>query len=247
MGFFAKAQEMELIENDLLASFQKINAWSQQKDNVSSYDSLEVANDKFEELLLKYTSFEPKTLHSSLVLLDKAGLTIKTSSDGKFRIYSWDTQTGGTMRYFRNVFQYQNGEKVFSKTLENRNENLDDPLCVFYQIDDLKVGDKTYYITQSISIFSTALSYHNLNIFAISGDSNLEESKLIKTSSGLHNQLGYEVDLIAQPNRGREIKNTSIDYNPKIKIISIPLIWADGKITSKRILYKFNGKYFEKI
>jgi hypothetical protein len=33
----------------------------------------------------------------------------------------------------------------------------------------------------------------------------------------------------------------------KNKIISIPLIQADSRITAKKIQYQFKGKYFEKL
>ena len=40
---------------------------------------------------------------------------VATSKDGRLRIYSWDTETGGTMHDFDNVFQYKGkGGKVYT-------------------------------------------------------------------------------------------------------------------------------------
>ena len=41
---------------------------------------------------------------------------IATSEDGNFRIYSWDTEDGGSMHRFSRVYQYRTaGGKVYSK------------------------------------------------------------------------------------------------------------------------------------
>ena len=38
-----------------------------------------------------------------------------------------------------------------------------------------------------------------------------------------------------------------IKYDNTKKIIYIPVVYEDGKVTDKFIHYKFNGKFFEKI
>lgn len=73
-----------------------------------------------------------------------------------------------------------------------------------------------------------------------------DRAKLIKTKSGIKNELGYEVDLTASANRNKDIPDFSIKYDKIKKAISIPLILNNGQITTKRIVYKFNGQYFEK-
>lgn len=41
--------------------------------------------------------------------------------------------------------------------------------------------------------------------------------------------------------------NYNIEYDPKNKIINIPLILDNSKVTGKKIRYQFKGKYFEKM
>lgn len=43
------------------------------------------------------------------------GVDIKTSDDGKLRMYGWDNGTGGTCIFYTNVFQYVCGDSVFTK------------------------------------------------------------------------------------------------------------------------------------
>lgn len=108
-------------------------------------------------------------------------------------------------------------------------------------------GNKTFYVTQSISVLSSALSYHKVKIFSIDDGKLNDKAVLIKTKSGLKNQLGYEVDVSSQSNRDQEVPDYSIVYDQKNRIIAIPLILSNGKVTSGKIRYQFKGQYFEKL
>jgi hypothetical protein len=240
---FAFGQKLSEIEKNLNAVFQKINP--DDRNNTKDYDSLDIANTKFEKLLLQYTASNPETLYYDFKTLQKNGLIVTTSEDGKFRIYSWDTWTGGTMHYFRNVFQYEGNKKVYSEATETETEG--DAQSYYDQINDIISQNIKYYITQNKAILSSGLSYHTVKIFSIDDGKLNHNAKLIKTQSGIKNQLGYEVDITASSNRDNEIENYNIEYDPKNKIISIPLILENSKITDKKIRYQFKGKYFEKI
>lgn len=114
-------QHLKKIDKKLNATFGKIDYWSSfsgYNEKINPSDSLENANDLFEKMLLEYTSSNSQTISYSFKDLADNGLKIVTSESGLFRIYSWDTSTGGTMHYYRNVFQYKEGTKVFSKTFE---------------------------------------------------------------------------------------------------------------------------------
>ncbi len=96
------AQNISVIEKQLNSAFQRIDYWSSEgRDHKDAYDSLASANTKFENLLVRYTSSHPATLHHDFKSLEKTGFITATSEDGKFRVYSWDTQTGGTMHFLR--------------------------------------------------------------------------------------------------------------------------------------------------
>lgn len=243
---FLFGQNISAIEKQLNDAFKRIEYWSSDAwKQEHSYDSLEVANTRFEKLLVKYTASHPQTLKHGFKSLKENGLGIATSEDGKFRIYSWDTWTGGTMRFFRNVFQYESDKKVYAKAVETETDG--DAGCYYYQINDVVSGNKKYYLAQNKAILSSALSYHSIQVFSIDDGRLNDKAKLIKTQSGIMNQLGYEVDFSASPNRNKEFRNYDIEYDKKNKIISIPLIRENSEITNKKIRYQFKGKYFEKI
>lgn len=65
------------------------------------------------------------------------------------------------------------------------------------------------------------------------------------SSEGRDHKDAY--DSLASANRQYEGRDHEIEYDKKNKIISIPLIQADSRITAKKIQYQFKGKYFEKL
>lgn len=242
-------QDINKIETKLSKAFFKIQYWKfyDNGKTVESYDSLEKANDQFEKLLLNLTSKNPQTLNYKFKSLIDSGLTISTSADGNFRIYNWDTWTGGTMHIYKNVYQYKASNKVFSKTLNNEKNNDGDPDCLYYEINQVTSNNKNFYLAFSSARLSSGLSYQNIKVFSIDSNKLNDNAKLIKTRTGIKNQLGYEVDLTSSANRDREVPNFDIEYDKINKVISIPVILDNNEVTNKKIRYKFNGTYFEKL
>ncbi len=236
-------------ESKLTNAFSKINYWKfYANDNtVKSGDSLEKANDDFEKILLKETSANPLTLQISLKALQDSGLRISTSADGNFRIYSWDTWTGGTMHFFRNVLQHSYNGKVFSKTLVTTEDDYGDPGCKYLDVEQVTLRNKNYYLAFSYSKFSSVNFYYNVKVFSIDNGRLNDEAKLIKTTTGLNNELGYEVDLSSAPNRNIKVPDFSMNYDKEDKIISLQLIYENNLVTKKRIRYKYNGVCFVKL
>lgn len=244
------AQNMETIEKDLTKAYNRIDYWHEHSDK-DEHDSIGMANNRFEKTLLKYTSSNPATINYNFKGLITNGLNIQTSQDGLFRIYSWDDMSGGTMRYFRNIFQYKTGDKTYSKTLQlnTQEDDMPDMGCIYTSLNQVTISGKNYYIGINIAIGSSALYLYTIKIFSINNGKLNDKAKLIMTRTGLHNELSYEVDWSSGSNRNstldRDIANA--DYDAKNNIISIPLIQEDEKVTTKKIRYKFNGQYFVKM
>src|ERR1700759_5078448 len=119
-SFRSFAQSPAVVEADIVSSFKKIGYWNAYRfshsgsadTSVNAYDSVGKANKAFREKLAYYTSKYPFTLNLKFKDLEDSFLTILTSKDGSFRIYSWDNSLGGTMRYYENVFQYKTSSGV---------------------------------------------------------------------------------------------------------------------------------------
>lgn len=233
----------------LIEAFTKRDYWSsydynRNDENVDSLDSLTKYNQRFKDLLLDYTSSYGQSITSSFKDLSEMGLIVSTSEDGLFRIYSWDTLDGGTMHNFEKVFQFKDHGKVISTVIDAPTEYDAGNYCT--QINDITVEKKRYYLVQTIAVGSSAVTIHNIKIYSIDDAKINDDAKLIKTKSGIQNQLGYTVDLTMFPMAWEDIPDFTINYDKKKKIIILPLIKENGKITNKKIKYQFKGQYFQK-
>lgn len=243
----AKAQDAKAIEEELVKQFQKIDYWfsfGPGDENVSPADSLESANEIFEEALVRYASTNPATLHYDFTHLINEGLEIIDSPDGQFRIYSWDSQTGGTMHFFRNVFQYKSNGRVYARSDSLAREPGDGGVN-YLTVQVLKTTHKKYYLATYQSIASSKDGYQGIKAFAIVNNNLHDSVKLIRTKSGIMNSLGFAFDFFSVADRPeRPLK--LITYYAEKKAIHLPVVLEDGTVTNTSIVYRFTGRYFEK-
>jgi len=241
------AQTPKSIEADLLKSFKRIGYWDEKSHNDTTYevrfeDSLSEANKVFGEKLKYYAERYPTTINQDFALLRKEYCKIYTSSDGLFRIYSWDTQEGGTMHSYENVFQYITGNKTLA-VIDTPKDDGD--ICYTYtKILTVNSNKQRYYIANFLFIESSRYYNEGLQAFAIE-DGKLDVNfKGIKTMSGLHNQINYEYDLstVADMN-----KIPSIIFDQAHNSIKMPVVDTKSRFINGYITYKFTGQYFERV
>jgi hypothetical protein len=251
----AYGQDFKSCRAKLKSLFTKIDYWSayrfEDRNTDNPYDSLSKYNTEFEHQLLQCTRNNPESLQDRFPELAQLGLDVITSPDGNLRIYSWDTQDGGTMHNFRNLFQYRTNGKTFSRSfdIEKTDENRDSG-CAYFEINEVVSQGRKFYLASSYSVYSTAGSGHAIEVFTIDGDVLDDEAVLIKTQSGIKSHLFYSIDLSDSANADVELDDYTdlrIQYDTKTKTIILPLINENGGLTKKKIKYRFDGKYFTKI
>lgn len=244
------AQTPQQIEADLLKSFKKIGYWYQKANDGKSgelvaNDSLAKVNDDFARKLTAVGNKYQASISWPFASLKKAGLTILTSDDNLLRIYSWDTQTGGTEHFFENVFQYRSGSNT-AAYIDKPNGGGDDNAGSWYKkIYSLKSPKGTYYMATYLDIESTKDMNEGVQIISIVNGKLNSDTKIIKTQSGLHSQLSYEYDFSSIIDIPYE-KRPTITFDSKTQTIHLPLVNSKGMITKGEILYKFDGQYFIK-
>jgi hypothetical protein len=239
----AFSQTPKQIEADLLKSFKQIQYWNEKRYEDTTYhseyeDSLDDANKVFGKKLKYYAEKYPTTIMQNFALLKKEYLGISTSSDGLFRIYSWDTEEGGTMRSYENVFQYKSGNGTFAV--------LDTPGVdpTYYKILTVKSNPQPIYAANFLYTESSRYHDEGIQIFKIEGTKLNVQYKAINTKSGLHNQISYEYDLSSV----KDFNNIpSIIFNSSQQTIKLPIVDVKGRFTKGSITYKFTGKYFERV
>jgi hypothetical protein len=247
-SILAYAQTPQEIERELVANINEVQKYS---DYGSNYDEekLTNANKIFEEHLLRYTKI-PATLNYKFPQLNKL-ITIATSADGRIRIYSWDTETGGTMHEYSRVYQFRGADgRVYSKTEDN--SAMDGGAGSFvYAIYSVDAKEGKVYIVCSTFIGSTNDHYQSANLFRIERNELKDKIKLIKTKSGMTDTISFEYNFFSVVNR-EERPVRLILFENKTNTLKIPVVvnteeYPNGKVTKKFIDYRFDGKYFVRV
>ncbi len=244
ISFAASAQNVAQLEANLLKSFKRISYWAEHSSDEHSGDSLSMANVNFENLLKSYTATYPKLLKSPLSSLKKANMDIATSADGLFRIYSWDTEEGGTMHFFANVMQYVSTPGKVQSIVLKAPEG--DALPYYSNLYTFKSNNKTYYLGIYNSIYSSRDAGTGIKVFAIQNGKLNQNVKLLKTGTGLKNSISYSYNFFSVVDIPFE-KRPTITFDAPSKTIKLPLVDAKGNVTKKFINYKFTGQYFERL
>lgn len=235
---FSQEQNLKQIELDLFAASNKLYSF-----NYGSSDSIEKYSEQLRLKTIEALGKNPGTLkYPFQMLIDSNVYEIVTSEDSLFRIYSWDTWTGGTMHFFNNIFQYSYNGNVITEFLELTD---DDPSGFFSDIFTLISGGKTIYLVINNGTYSSKDVGESIQVFSIEKGKLNQNVKLIKTSSGMTSTISVEFDFFSVVERDERPARV-IKYDKTKKIIYIAVVHEDGKVTDKFIQYRFNGKYFEK-
>ena len=239
------AQTPEKIQQELISHIKNMKKYSAYGSNYKDA-LLSKEGELFKTKLLKYAK-QSAVLKYNFRELSKH-LDIATSEDGKFRIYSWDSEQGGTMHFFENIFQFLGSDgKVYSKSNDLEEGDAGGFVSDVFGIDT-KQGK--VYLARFHSILSTQDSGQSFQIFKVQGTA-FKDAKLIKTNSGLTNRLSFGYNFFSVVDRPeRPIK--LFEYDNKTKTIKFPVVVEDekfpnGGVTDKFIEYKFNGTYFIKV
>lgn len=173
-----------------------------------------------------------------------------TSRDGRFRVYSWDIESGGTMHDFDNVYQYRGKSgRVYTWT---RTEDIEGGAGSFYhQLFQTDTPSGPIYLGVSTFIGSTSLAGQTISAYKINGEKLDTNVRAIKTRSGLTSSISFGYDfftVVDHPERPVRL----FSYDDAKKSFRFPVVIEDsrtpqGRVTNRYITYRFDGKYFVKV
>jgi hypothetical protein len=230
------------VEVELKNEFEKIYYWNEHpktNDAIDTYDSIQTANNYILNEIIARGHSNPDFFTYPFTSLS-AYLDVLTSKDKLLRIYSWDTYTGGTMHIFYAVAQYIGGDKkLYTQSLVDTSDN--DPGLSFSKIYTFDDKGRKYYLSIGNAIYSTHDLAQEVIIYTVSGNL-LVQAPIIKTQRGLTNSIHVGYDLFGLTSK----TDHSIVFDEATKELKIPLVDAKGRMTSKNIVYKFNGERFER-
>ncbi|AYL99231.1 hypothetical protein [Mucilaginibacter celer] len=238
------AQTPQAIEADLLRIFKRVNYYGSHKKEWKAIDSLQKMNKIFGFKLKYYTSKYPETISYPFTEIKKERVVIATSADGLFRTYSWDTRLGSVGYDFDNVLQFTANGKVLSSLKMDSVGKKHNPVFWYSKIYTLQSGSKTYYLAAYNSVRSSVDATQGVQFFAIENGKLNGAVLLVKTPTGLHSKIYFDYDFLSVVNMN---VIPTIYYDTKTQTIHSPLVNAKRQVTRDYIVYKFTGKYFERV
>ncbi len=198
----------------------------------------------FEKEFIRILTENPASLQYDFKsLTDKNYCYIKTASDGNFRIYSWDTQTGGTMHFFKTLYQYKNQSKVYLNTPPYEEGDCGSFCSAIFTV---KIENNSFYLPITHGIYSRKNASQSISVFKIKEAELDQSTKLFQTKNKVLNRINVEFDFFSvmdRPERPLQL----ITYDATKKIIYIPVVNEKLQVTEKYFLYQLNDKLFKYI
>lgn len=200
-------------------------------------DSLEFYSQKFEKEFTSFIRNNPNTLSYAFKnLIDSNFCDVRTSKDGNFRIYDWDTWTGGTMHFFREIYQWRANGKVFT-CIPKYEEG--DPGLYCSHIFTLEIKGQTYYLVITGAILSTIDAEQSISVYQIKNSKLEDTARLFRTKTKLLNSLDLEFNPLSVDN-----PDNIITYDETHRIVYIPVINSQADVTKKKMIYKLMNNNF---
>jgi len=242
-------------EEERLAEYAKREV-EFQKDLRKNWEEREKVNKSFAEWLLKDTCtyyYDFPYLKDSMETV-----TIATSDDGKVRIYSWDTEMGGTMIEWSNVIQYRSEDGKlrtfdgcvwdFEKSSEE-SEGDGNFGCLTQSIYSFqRRNGQIIYVTDSYFRESSIYGFNELNAFCISNGKLQNVTDAFVTPEGeMRQDVGVEYIIpswyFLTGGRGWD---WIFSLEDETQTFYLPVTSEDmpNNMTDQYDLYKFNGYQF---
>ena len=245
LSFAAKAQTVKQVEDSMMYYLGNIGRWSASADRPKNdnFDSLDSYNIDLQHYIKIEMSKRSATLTADFARAIKKGMTIATSDDHKFRIYSWDEESGGTMHIFRAILQYKMADgHTYCRLICPKQEGVldisdkgDGPGYFYPNIYTIHAKNKVYYLAIRKAIYSSKDCSTGIQAFAIQDGMVNDSIAVFKTKTELLNSIDCGYDWDGDFN--------AIKLSPDKKKLYIPLV--DGEIkTNKYLVYKFDGNQF---
>jgi hypothetical protein len=145
------------------------------------------------------------------------------------------------MHIFKTIYQWKSNGKVFSSFPQYAEG---DPGCFCSKIFTVIINNQPFYLAITNGVFSNKSMMQQISTFNIKENQLIDTVKIFKTKTKKLNNISVEFDFFTvadRPERPLEL----ISYDGKKKIIYIPVVNNNGKVSNKNILYQLKGGYFE--
>jgi hypothetical protein len=240
------AQTPAEIEQRLLIPWGRVHFWgshfSFEDSTIDRVDSLEKADTALHQEFAKAINSCPASLAYDFPVLRDSGLVITNSADGKFRIYAWDNESGGSMRYYDHVLQYRSAKAITATILGG--SSMDEEIGWYELIHPFKTANATYYLAFSRAIVFGVGRVETVRAFRIGNNALIGPIKLFVKGSQVTDNISLEFRDFDHRRTSQPMLH-ALKYDSIHQTISIPsLDGMEGAPTAPYTTYRWNGRYF---
>jgi hypothetical protein len=247
MAIPVAAQTPAAIEKELLGYLKTM---AESGSYSGEYDDAKLgpATDALKQKLMRYATRADVLKYDFPKL--KEEMFVATSKDGKFRVYSWDLQTGGTMHDYDWLIQYVGDSGKPTAWADNKGE-YDGGGALYTDVFQVNSARGPLYLLVSTTVASGTLNGQSIRAARIAGERLVLNPKVFRTGRGLADSIGFTYDfstVMDRPERPVRL----FTFNENRNEFKFPVVVEDdetpqGRVTSKFITYRFIGTQFVKV
>ena len=206
----------------------------------NNWEERSKASSRFSDEFKAFITEHKETMEDDFKNLSKY-IHIVTSKDKNLKIYSWDTQEGGTMKFFDRLIQYKTGDKVHTYSVSPEEG---DSGAFTIAIHSIEIQNRKYYLVVDYSIGSTKDHAQSVQAYTIDKGKLDDKVKIFKTSKELLNTIHFYFDFFSVVDR-KERPIQLIQYNNKKKSLYIPVVNEAGIVSNSFLVYTLKGNYLK--
>ena len=243
----ARGQTPHAADKKIAKYLERIGYWWQQDDGG---DSLRSTNAKLMGYLKDVTRKFP--LQTRFPLAEKNGLGVSSAGNGGLKIYSWDSQLGGTLHDYSSLAVFRTRAGQSNLTLHDETDNVD------YGHTGYSEGG--YWYDKIVPIYGkrgvvTYLAFGSAHISAELGEivfayqiinNDLVNVPFFKTTKQTVKFIEYSYGRLSFIDKHPKQKSPEMHLNADHTRLYIPIVSGPfhDQLTAKYLVYVFNGNNF---
>ncbi|MGZ3766427.1 MAG: hypothetical protein ACXVB0_15605 [Mucilaginibacter sp.] len=235
-------QSADSIETDISRSYGRVMG-TFFSNTLSVAQQFPYAYDSFVKKLVNYTSTDPLTITYPFTHLREHHITVLTSEDSLFRVYSWHLDFMSDQVFpCGNVWQYKWKDKIFSAF-----DTLGKPAAYCLQLFTVRNHGTTWYLCVYVNPVSRELKRQSIIALTIKNGQLIDHVKIFKTDKGLTDRMDVDIAVTAKINRQKWKEESVFSFKPSLLTIESPERIENDDRAIGHVVYKFTGQYFEKV
>lgn len=228
---------------ETLAEFEQKLIKNYYQESISSRFDADQYNEQIAQAIMNKVKTDPNSWRYDFkALTDKRMLTVNYSPDKKIKIYQLDVSSGGTMRLFKNIAQWQTASGLKTQLIE---EDL-----LIRKLYQTQLGQATTYFVLGQSIGSTCDGGAHISAYQFTNNK-LLASRAFQTKTQTLDQINVPFECRAFANGSPYLADRStlteyfIRVDPKMRYIDVQLLNEQNVAQDKYLRYQKQQTHYK--